>query len=304
MVGAPEANAPQETKTYYICPSGAAHGGWAWRGMCPKRHRVRRPECQYEPFGVSYKTADLVAHVEAAERKADEEGEDERKRGKAIKSARNTFFCELAADGIKEWLDGRGRAMVLCKLVDGCDRVRVRVPPKHMPGEFFGTQGPKGRNVARTTDGDYFTSAEEDNWELQHDARPRLETLACPVGPVPYPRPYFMNITLWNHRPSATEKANAAEAAAKAAADEAEAAAADEAEWAEQCSLAFGNDDDDDTDIAAPTAAPVTTAATAALAKATETDVSGWEMDDDDGGGGGGGGGGGVGGGTHRGRSR
>ena len=62
--GAPVAKAPQETKTYYFCPFGAAHGGRAWRGMCRKRHRERCPECKHEPIGVSYKTADLEARVE------------------------------------------------------------------------------------------------------------------------------------------------------------------------------------------------------------------------------------------------
>ena len=131
MAGAPVAKVPQETKTYYICPFGMAHRrGRAWRGMCPKRHRERCPECQYKPFGVSYKTADLKAHVEATEREADEQGMDEGERSKAVKRARNLFFfSDVAKKGIAEWRAGRGRAVALNRAVDGGRLVWVVVPP-------------------------------------------------------------------------------------------------------------------------------------------------------------------------------
>ena len=218
------AKAPQETKTYYICPFDAAQRKWAWRGMCPKRHRGRCPECPHEPFGVSYKTADLEARVEAAERKADEQGDDEGGRNRAVKSARNTFFSELAKKGIAKWRAGRGRAMALGQAVDGGRLVQIVVPPQAQPGHFFPHHGVKGLPLKRTPDGRYVESKEEDVWEQEPDARSEEATLACPIGPVPDPRPACMIITVWarEQRPS-----EAAKAAAKAA--EAEAKAAHEA---------------------------------------------------------------------------
>ena len=249
MAGAPVAKVPQETKTYYICPFGMAHRrGRAWRGMCPKRHRERCPECQYKPFGVSYKTADLKAHVEATEREADEQGMDEGERSKAVKRARNLFFfSDVAKKGIAEWRAGRGRAVALERRVDGGRLVRIVVPPQARPTDFFPHDGVKGLPLKRTPDGRYVESKEEDVWEQEPDARSDAATPACPIGPVPDPRPAFMIITVWarEQRPSEAVEAaaKAAEAAAEAAAKAAEAAARDEEE-----ALAFGDDDDDDAD--------------------------------------------------------
>ena len=234
--GTPKAKAPQETKTRYICPLKHGPRGFAWRGMGRKRHRERYPECQYEPFGVSYKTTKLKACVEAAECEADEKVLNEDARSRAIKRARNTFFSEVAEEGIAEWRAGRGRAMPLKRRVDGGRLVRIFVPPEAQPGDFFAHDGVKGLPIKRTDDGRYMESKEEDVWEQEPDACSDEATLACPIGPVPDPRPAFMVITVWARGPRPSE-------AAKAAAKAAEAAA-----WDEEEALAFGDDDDDDAD--------------------------------------------------------
>ena len=234
--GTPKAKAPQETKTRYICPLKHGPRGFAWRGMGRKRHRERYPECQYEPFGVSYKTTKLKACVEAAECEADEKVLNEDARSRAIKRARNTFFSEVAEEGIAEWRAGRGRAMPLKRRVDGGRLVRIFVPPEAQPGDFFAHDGVKGLPIKRTDDGRYMESKEEDVWEQEPDACSDEATLACPIGPVPDPRPAFMVITVWARGPRPSE-------AAKAAAKAAEAAA-----WDEEEALAFADDDDDDAD--------------------------------------------------------
>jgi hypothetical protein len=236
-VAAPKAKAPpQETKTYYICPCSAAHGGFVWRGIGRKRHRERYPKCPYEPFGVSYQRAELAECVEATQRKADEQDMDEGKRSKEVKRTRKTFFAERARQANAEWRVGRGRAVALKRAVNGGHLVRIVVPPQCKPGDFFAHRGVKGHPIKRTADGRYVESKEEDVWEQEPDARSDAATPACPIGPVPDPRPDTMIITVWarEQRPS-----EAAKAAAKAA---------EAAEWAEQEKLAFGNDDDDDAD--------------------------------------------------------
>ena len=221
------AKAPQETKTYYICPFGAAHRrGRSWRGMCRKRHRERCPDCKHEPFGVSYKTADRDARIEAAEREADEQGMDECERSKAVKRARHTFFYELATKADAEWRAGRGRAMALKRAVEGGRLVRIVVPSQAQPGDFFAHRGVKGLLIKRTDDGRYVESKEEDMWEQQPDVLSDAATPACPIGPVPDPRPACMIITVWTREQRPSEAA--AEAAKAAEADEA-AAVADEA---------------------------------------------------------------------------
>ena len=245
--GAPKAKAPQETKTYCICPNGAAHGKLVWRGMCPKRHRERCPECQYEPFGVSYKTAALEARVEAAEREADEQGMDEGERSGEVKRARNTFFFELAKKAYADWRAGRGRAMALKQDVDGARLVRVVVPPHVQPRDHFAHRGVKGLPIKRTPDGHYVESKEEDVWEQGPGAWSDEATPACPIGPVPYPLPADMIITVWAREQRPSEAVEAAAKAAEAAAKAAE-AAAEAAAWDEEEALAFGDDDDDDAD--------------------------------------------------------
>jgi hypothetical protein len=273
------AKAPQETKTYYICPFDAAQRKWAWRGMCPKRHRERCPECPHEPFGVSYKTADLEARVEAAERKADEQGDDEGGRNRAVKSARNTFFSELAKKGIAKWRAGRGRAMALGQAVDGGRLVQIVVPPQAQPGHFFPHHGVKGLPLKRTPDGRYVESKEEDVWEQEPDARSEEATLACPIGPVPDPRPACMIITVWarEQRPSEAAKAaaKAAEAEAKAA-HEAALEAALEAAWETDDDDADNesNKDDEEGEAEEGEAAPATPAAAAALTAPTAPAVA------------------------------
>ena len=121
------AKVPQETKTHYICPLKHAPRGFAWRGMCPKRHRERCPKCPYEPFGVSYKTADLDAHVEATEREADEQGMDEDERRRAVKSAR--------AHGMHHAHATRARELTRTGV---CTQVR---PDARLPGADVGGVG-------------------------------------------------------------------------------------------------------------------------------------------------------------------
>ena len=234
------AKAPQETKTYYFCPFGAAHGGRLWRGMCRKRHRERCPECKHEPFGVSYKTADLEARVEGVKRQADEQGMDEREQSQAVKRARHTFFYELVTKADAEWRAGRGRAMALKRAVEGGRLVRIVVPPQAQPGHFFAHRGVKGLLIKRTDDGRYVESKVEDAWEQQPDALSDEATAACPVGPVPDPRPACMIITVWTREQRPSE---AAEAAAKAA--EAAAKAADEAALEAELEAELETDDDD-----------------------------------------------------------
>ena len=269
----------QETKAYYICPLKHAPRGFVWRGMCPKRHRERCPKCPYEPFGVSYKTADLDAHVEATEREADEQGMDEDERGRAVKSARNTFFSEHAKEGVAEWRAGRGRAIALKQAVEGGRLVRIVVPPQAQPGHFFPHRGVKGLLIKRTDDGRYVESKEEDVWEQELNALSDEATAACPIGPVPDPRPDFMTITVWARgpRPSETEKAaaKAAEAAAKAA-DGAALEAALEAVWEMDDDDADDESDKDDEEGEAEEgeAAPAAPAAAAALAAPTAPAVA------------------------------
>ena len=237
-MAAPKAKAPpQETKTYYICPFGAAHGGFVWRGIGRKRHRERFPKCPCEPFGVSYQRAELAECVEATQRKADEQGMDEGERSGAVKRARKNFFHKLAKDANDEWRVGRGRAVALKRAVNGGHLVRIVVPPQCKPGDFFAHRGVKGHPIKRTADGRYVESKEEDVWEQESGARSDEATLACPIGPVPNPRPDSMIITVWAREQRPSE-------AAKAAAKAAEAAEV-EAEWAEQEALVFGDDDDD-----------------------------------------------------------
>ena len=123
--------------------------------MAAAVHRKRCPECKHEPLGVSYKTADLEARVEAAEREADEQGMDEGERSGAVKRARHTFFFELAEKGIAEWRAGRGRAIALKQAVEGGRLVRIVVPPQAQPGHFFPHRGVKGLLIKRTDDGRY-----------------------------------------------------------------------------------------------------------------------------------------------------
>ena len=113
-MAAPKAKAPpQETKTYYICPVGAAHRGHLWRGPGLKRHRQRCPKCPYEPFGVSYKTAELEARKKAPDDEAEGQGMDQDEKKAPVKRARHTFFAERAQQANAEWRAGRGRAVAL-----------------------------------------------------------------------------------------------------------------------------------------------------------------------------------------------
>ena len=237
---APKAKAPQETRTFHVCPNGAAHRGRLWRGPGRKRHRERCPKCLYEPFGVSYKMAELNAHLETADDEAEGQGMDQDERKVPFERARHTFFAERALQANAEWRVGRGRAVALKRAIDGGHLVRIVVPPQAQPGDFFAHRGVKGHHLKRTVDDYYVESKGEDVWEREPGARSDAATPACPIGPVPDPRPDSMIITVWarEQRPS-----EAAKAAAKAAE-----AAEGEAEWAEQEKLAFGNDDDDDTD--------------------------------------------------------
>ena len=241
------AKAPQGTKTYYVCPFKHGSREFAWRGMCPKRHRERCPKCQYEPFGVSYKTADLEERVQAAEREADKQGMDERGRRKKGECARHTFFYELAKKADADWRAGRGRAVALNRAVDGGHLVRIVVPPQAQPGNFFAHRGVKGLPIKRTPDGHYVESKEEDVWEQGPGAWSDEATPACPIGPVPYPLPADMIITVWAREQRPSEAVEAAAKAAEAAAKAAE-AAAEAAAWEEEEALAFGDDDDDDAD--------------------------------------------------------
>ena len=233
---APKAKAPQETRTFYVCPNGAAHRGYLWRGPGLKRHRERCPKCPYEPFGVSYKTVDLEAHLEAA----DDEAE-----------ARHAFFAERAQQADAERRAGSGRAVALKRAIDGGHLVWIVVPPQAQPGDFFAHRGVKDHPLKRTVDDRYVESKEEDVWEQEPGARSDAATPACPIGPVPDPRPVCMPITVWARglRPSEAVLAAAkgAEAAAAAEAKAAE-AAEEEAGWAEQEALAFDEGDDDDAD--------------------------------------------------------
>ena len=223
---APKAKAPQETRTFHVCPNGAAHRGRLWRGPGRKRHRERCPKCLYEPFGVSYKTAELKAHLEAADDEAEGQGMDQDERKAPVKRARHAFFAERARQANTEWRVGRGRAVALKRAIDGGHLVRIVVPPQAQPGDFFAHRGVKGHPLKRTVDDRYVESKEEGVWEQEPDARSDAATPACPIGPVPNPRPGSMIITVWAREQRPSE-------AAKAAAKAAEAAEV-EAEWAEQ----------------------------------------------------------------------
>ena len=250
--------------------------------MGPKRHRERCPKCPYEPFGVSYKTAELEAHIEVTELEADAQGMDECERSKAVKRARNTFFSELAEKGIADWRAGRGRAVVLGRPVDGGRLVRIVVPPPAQPGHFFAHRGVKGLPIKRTADGRYVESKEEDVWEQEPDARSDEATPEYPIGPVPDPRPACMIITVWARGPRPSEaakaEAKAAEAAAKAA-GEAALEAALEAVWeadgddddAEEGEAEEGEVEEDEEGEVAPTAAAPAEPAEPATAPAAPT---------------------------------
>ena len=229
------AKAPQETKTYYFCPFPAHR--YVWHGMCPKRHREECPGCRYEPFGVPYKTAELAACVEAAERVAVEKGKDDGGRSKARNLARKNFFHKLEKKNLDEWKVGHGRASDLQRAVDGCSLVRVVVPPQAQPGDYFPHRGVKGLFIKRTNDDRYVESKEEDVWETEPDARSDEATPACPIGPVPSPRPRFMTIPVWTHKQRPSEAVEAATHAVEA--DEAVLGAS-----------ASGDDDDDGGDDA------------------------------------------------------
>ena len=106
--------------------------------------------------------------------------------------------------------------MALKRGADGGHRVRVVVPPQVQSGDYFAHRGAKGLFIKRTGDGRYVESKEEDVWERQPDARSDEPTAACPIGPVPDPRPDFMTITVWTHKQRPSEALEAATHAVEA----------------------------------------------------------------------------------------
>jgi len=122
---------------------------------------------------------------------------DQEERKAPVKRARHAFFAKLAEKANAEWRKGRGRAVALKGDIDGGGRlVRIVVPPQAQPGDFFPHRGVKGHPLKLTPDGRYVESKEEDVWEQEPDARSDEETVTCPIGPVPDPRPDSMIITV------------------------------------------------------------------------------------------------------------
>lgn len=264
---------PPETRTYYVCPKRHGPKGFAWRGTGRERHHERCPDCPWQPFGVSYKPAEVEAHVETVKEKAwQEEGMDDEEVKPTLKRARNAFFSKLAEDAIADWRAGRGRAM-LCRgevveeAAGGEDggglharNMWVVVPPGCKPGDTFDHNDHRGIPIKLHEDGYLVSGKGESVWE------------GGAIN-VPDPRPQrAMPITVWSRAPRASEKAKAAEKAAEAE-ERRKAAEAEDAEWdAAFAEAGYWDDEGDEGDEHDEDDPPTTAPAAPAAASTAPTE--------------------------------
>ena len=209
----PNQSAPRlRTKQFCPMPHGPKNIFWFGDSKRTKSrkdskcHSRKWPQCEFEPFGVSYSETDLQVAKQNIRDENEKQGLDaaSREAKRAVRQTSKKFFEREATKAHEEWRAGRGPASFSRTELgaDECVReVSVVVPGGCNPGDYFAHLDPKRRAIVYVDPTseqprDCYKSSRAELDSYKPGAHSTKRTRACPIGPVPNPKPVHMSITM------------------------------------------------------------------------------------------------------------